>query len=142
MDIIDEQTGLKVPTTDEKNAALFTHLASFGSLVFPFGNILGPLIVWLIKKDQSPFVDAHGKESVNFQITYSISLLILIGMGVFFAIRSGLNDNGGGIAISIIFLIGLLVIIWMIGLVFVIVAAVKANNGEMYRYPVSIRFIS
>jgi len=142
MDIIDEQTGMKTPTVQEKNSALFAHLASFGSLIFPFGNIIGPMIVWLIKKDQSAFVDEHGKESLNFQITYTIILLILVGLGAGFAISSGFRGFEGGIALSIIFFLILIIFYALMALVFVIIAAVKASKGEMFRYPMSIRFIS
>jgi uncharacterized Tic20 family protein len=142
MEIIDEQTGINIPTNEERNSAMFTHLASFGSLIVPFGNIIGPLIVWLIKKDQSEFVDENGKESLNFQITYTLIILALLGLGAFFAITSGINDNEGGIAVSIVLAVILLAFVWLTGLIFVIVAAVKANNGEVYHYPVSIRFIS
>ena len=141
MDIIDEIDQLDQPTNEEKNSALFAHLASFGSLIFPFGNIIGPMIVWLIKKDQSEFVDEHGKESLNFQITYTIVLLILVGLGAGFAISSGFQGFEGGIAISIIFFLILIIVYALMALVFVIIAAVKASKGEMFRYPMSIRFI-
>ena len=141
MDIIDAQTGIKIPTVQEKNSALFAHLASFGSLIFPFGNIIGPMIVWLIKKDESAFVDRHGKESLNFQITYTIVLLILVGLGAGFAISSGFRGFEEGIALSIIFFVIVIVLYALMALVFVIIAAVKASKGEMFRYPMSIRFI-
>ena len=141
MDIIDEIDQLDQPTNEEKNSALFAHLASFGSLIFPFGNIIGPMIVWLIKKDQSEFVDENGKESLNFQITYTIVLLILVGLGAGFAISSGFQGFEGGIAISIIFFLILIIVYALMALVFVIIAAVKASKGEMFRYPMSIRFI-
>lgn len=141
MNIIDEPGQLDQPTHEEKNSALFAHLASFGSLIFPFGNIIGPMIVWLIKKDQSEFVDEHGKESLNFQITYTIIILILVGLGVGSAISSGLNDSDGGIAISLILFVTLIIFYALFALVLIIIAAVKASKGEMFRYPMSIRFI-
>ena len=141
MEIIDESEQIDQPTNEEKNSALFAHLASFGSLVFPFGNIIGPMIVWLIKKDQSEFVDEHGKESLNFQITYTIILLVLVGLGAGFAISSGFRGFDGGIAISIIFFLTIIILYALMVLVFVIIAAVKASKGEMFRYPMSIRFI-
>jgi uncharacterized Tic20 family protein len=141
MNIIDEPNQFEQPTHEEKNSAMFAHLASFGSLVFPFGNIIGPMIVWLVKKDQSEFVDEHGKESLNFQITYTIIILVLVGLGAGSAISSGLHDSGGGIAISIILFVILIIVYALIALVLVIIAAVKASKGEMFRYPMSIRFI-
>jgi hypothetical protein len=92
--------------------------------VVPFGNILGPLIVWLIKKSEIPSVDAHGKESLNFQISVLIYLavsavLVLVLVGVF-----------------------LMMAIAIAAIVLVVIAAIKASNGELYRYPLTIRFIT
>jgi uncharacterized protein len=116
------------PTSDEPNAeekqwAMFAHLAAFAGFVIPFGNILGPLVVWLIKKDTMPFVDEQGKESLNFQITIAIAgvicvILMFVLIGILLAF-----------ALGICFLI------------FTIIAAVAANKGESYRYPFVIRLI-
>jgi uncharacterized Tic20 family protein len=142
MEIIDTKTGMKVPTKEERDSALFMHLAAFGSMIVPFGNILGPLIVWQIKKDQSEFVDQNGKESLNFQITNTIVIFVLLGLGAGFAISSGFQGFEGGIAISIVFFITIIFLYLMMALVFVIIASIKASKGEMFRYPMSIRFIS
>lgn len=98
-------------------------LALVGYIGIPFGNILGPLILWVIKKDELPSVNEHGKESINFQISMTI-----------YAIVAGLT-----IFVFIGFL--LLPAVLVINLVLVIIAGVKAANGEFYRYPLSIRFI-
>lgn len=102
---------------DPKSFALLLHLSS---LLFP---LFGPLVMWLIGKDKDPFVDAHGKSAVNFHISMTIyyigSLLLMI---VFIGV----------------FMIFALVIIQLI---FTIIAAVKANNGEHYSYPLTIQFI-
>jgi len=67
----------KMDESQEKTWGLFCHLSAFGLFVFPpFGNILGPLIIWLIKKDESPYVDKQGKESLNFQISFTIYAFI------------------------------------------------------------------
>jgi uncharacterized Tic20 family protein len=113
---------------DERNWAIVAHLSSFlGYFAGGLGGLIGPLIVWLIKKDDAPFVAEQAKESLNFQI----SLLI-------YAV---------GLVMSIFFLIGLL-FVWfavpflaVIGLVLPIVGAVRANEGKSYRYPFTIRFI-
>ncbi len=89
----------------------------------PFGNVIGPLIIWVLKKDQSPAVDAHGKESLNFQISMTI-YLIVAGLSVF-------------IAIGVVLVPAVL----LADLILVIVATVKAGNGEFYTYPLTIRFI-
>lgn len=109
--------------TDESTWAILCHASSFASFVIPFGGILGPLIVWLMKRHEYPLVDEQGKESLNFQITmalYSIISLVLI-----------------------LILIGilLLVAIWVLSIILTIVAIVKTSQGEHYRYPLSIRFI-
>lgn len=102
------------PTSDEKNLALISHIITIVS------SFIAPLIIYLLKKDESGFVAAHAKESLNFQITVFIVCFIL--------------------AITII---GLL-IVWLIAilaLIFVIVATIRASEGKLYRYPFSIRFI-
>ena len=109
--------------SQEKTWGMFCHLSAFACFVFPLGNILGPLIVWLMKKDESAFVDDQGKESLNFQISFVIYTIVA--------------------AIFVILLIGILFLI-ALGIIFVVViiiAAIKANEGEKFRYPLTIRFI-
>jgi uncharacterized Tic20 family protein len=103
-----------VPTGDEKTLAILSHALTI------FAPILAPLIIYLIKKDESKFVTEHAKESLNFQITIAI---IVFGL--------------------IITLIGIL-LVWLVALaalIFVILAAIKASEGKIYRYPFNIRFI-
>ena len=92
-------------------------------LVIPFGNLLGPLIIWQIKRDSMPFVAEHAKESLNFQITVSIAVVVSLAL--------------------FIVLIGMLLLplIGIVALILTIVAAIKANNGETYRYPFTLRLI-
>ncbi|MFQ5603583.1 MAG: DUF4870 domain-containing protein [bacterium] len=112
---------------DEKEArtwGMFCHLAALSCWVgVPFGNIVGPLIVWLIKKDDIPKVDEEGKESLNFEISITIYLIVAGIMCIFI--------------IGIPILIGLLIA----QIVLVIMASVKISNGETYKYPFTIRFI-
>jgi uncharacterized Tic20 family protein len=91
-------------------------------LHFP-GHLLGPLIVWLAKRDDSPEIDANGKESLNFQI----SMLIYNGIAVVFCL----------VLVGFAFL----AVLWVLNAVFVIVASVQASDGKFYRYPMTIRFI-
>lgn len=102
---------------DERNFALLAHLLSF------FAPILAPLIIWLLKKDESRFIDAHAKESLNFQIS-----LIIYGFAC--------------LILSII-LIGILlaIVLAIVAVVCVLIATVKAANGEYYRYPFTIRLL-
>lgn len=126
------------PTQDERNWALFAHLAAFAGVFFPIiGNLLGPFLVWILKKDTSRFVDHHGKESLNFQIFISIILValsFLFSMGVFLAILLV------GIPILVLAAVALAVV-FVTALILVIVAAVAASKGTWYRYPFSFRFI-
>ena len=109
---------------EEKTNGMLCHLLSLvGFLGIPFGNIIGPLVMWLIKKDESEFVDACGKESVNFQISLTIYLLI-----------SAL------LTLIVIGIVGIIAII-ILHIVCVIKASTAANEGEIYVYPYTIRFI-
>ncbi len=103
--------------------AILCHLGFFAGAIIPFGHIIAPLVIWLIKRDESAFVDDQGKEAVNFQITITI----------YFIIASFL----------VFVLVGLLLLpaLAIYAFVIVIVAAVKANDGLKFRYPLSIRFI-
>jgi uncharacterized protein len=109
---------------DEQNWAMFCHLAALAGFLIPFGNVIGPLVIWLVKKDTMPLVDKHGKEAVNFQITVSIAvlvclLLMLVLIGIF-----------------------LLFVVGIGALVLTIIAAVKVSNGELdYHYPFAIRLL-
>ena len=109
--------------SDARMWAMLAHLSALTGLITVIGSLAGPIIVWQIQKDKSAFVDYHGKEAVNFQITMAIAfavsfVLMFIIIGVF--------------------LISIVGIVW---LVFTIIAGVKANNGEYYRYPLTVRFI-
>jgi len=109
---------------DARMWAMFCHLAGLCAFIVPaVGNIVGPLIIWQIKKDEYPFVDEQGKEALNFQISMTIyglisAALTFVCVGFF-----------------------LLAAVAVVDLVFLLIAAVKANNGQAYRYPLSIRFI-
>jgi len=107
-----------VPSNDEKNIATVTHL---GGTVFSF---LPALIVWILKKDDSAYLADQAKEALNFQITV---LLAYIAAGVLSWI-----------------LIGLLFfpIIWIVNIVFCIIAAIATSKGETYRYPLCLRLIN
>lgn len=110
---------------DENMWAMFCHLSTFAILIIPsFGNIIAPLIIWLIKKDEFPLVNDQGKEAINFQITMTIYFIASIIFSFFI------------IGIPLLF-----ALFFFIPIV-TIVAAIKANEGKMYRYPLTIRFIS
>ncbi|MFB0524595.1 MAG: DUF4870 domain-containing protein [Phycisphaerae bacterium] len=114
---------------DARTWAMVCHLVGLVGLPLPIvGNIVTPLIIWQIKKDDFPFVDEQGKEAVNFQI--SMSLYALVG-----SVACLITCVG---AVLIPFLVGA---IYVVDFVFLLIAAVKANNGHHYRYPLTIRFI-
>jgi uncharacterized Tic20 family protein len=102
---------------------MFAHLSALVGFVIPFGNIIGPLIIWQVKKDM-PFVVDQGKEAVNFQITVTIAVIVC--------------------ALLVAIFIGalLLPVVGIAALVLTIVAGIKANSGERYRYPFALRLIS
>ena len=119
-----EQTSNDIQITkDERTWAMLCHFSAFTGLIFPFGNFLAPLIIWLIKKEEMPFVEEHGKEVLNFQISMTIYLLI-----------SGILCI---ILIGIPILIGLVIFCFII----TIIAAISANDGKSYRYPINLRLI-
>jgi uncharacterized Tic20 family protein len=109
--------GSKEINKDARTFAMLAHLLAI------FTCFLGPLVIWLIKKDEHPFVDEQGKEALNFQITVLIAYLV-----------SGLLTF-----VCIGFL--LLTLVWVVDLIFCVMACTKVNNGEHYRYPITIRFI-
>ena len=115
------------PTTEVKadyTMGMLCHLLSLTQLLgIPLGNIFGPLIVWLIKKEEDPFADACGKESLNFQISMTIymiisAILVLLFIGIF-----------------------MMIALMIINIAYTIIAAIKASEGTSYTYPFTIRFI-
>lgn len=105
--------------------AMFCHLAGLAGYVIPviISGIIAPLIIWQIKKEDDPFIDQNGKEAVNFQI--SIGIYELVSIPLCF------------VCIGFVTLPAVMIF----NIVFLIIAAIKANNGESYRYPLCIRFI-
>jgi len=122
------------PTAEEKQWALFAHLSVLlGGLVSSafggWGYFIGPLVIWLIKKDTLPFVADQAKEALNFAITVSIIFVVLWILTV---VTLGI---GMLLTVPVMFIVGIA------ALVFTIIAAVKANNGEAYRYPLTLRLV-
>jgi uncharacterized Tic20 family protein len=108
---------------DEKTWGMLAHLSTLVGLIIPFGTVLGPLVVWLIKKDTMPFVADQGKEALNFNITALIA---------------------GIISFLLTFVLIGLVLLPLVGLawlVLTIMAALAANKGEAYRYPWTLRLV-
>src|SRR5688572_2727623 len=113
-----------VPTEDERMWALIAHLSGLIASMLGGFTFLGPLIVWLIKKDQSPFVADQAKEALNFQIAVFIAVLVSVAIAMATCV--------GAVLIPVVG-IG--------SLVFAVIAAVESSKGAYYRYPYSIRLI-
>jgi uncharacterized Tic20 family protein len=111
-------------TDDARNWAMLCHLSALAGLVVPgVGMFVGPLVVWLLKRNEHPFIDDQGKEALNFQISMLIYIVISAAM------------------ICILIGIVLLPIVIVMNIVFVVIASIKASNGVVYRYPLTIRLI-
>ena len=119
----DQQELLPKPSQEVCQWAMFCHLSALLGIWIPFGNLIGPLILWQMKREKDPFIDAQGKEALNFQITVAIASLICFLLMVL---------------IVGFFLIGIVAIG---ALVLTIIAGVKANEGYPYRYPFTWRLI-
>ena len=115
--------GLVAQNDEDKTNGMLCHALAFAGVVVPFGNLIGPLIWWLMKKDTSPYVDQEGRESVNFQLTATVAMVIS--------------------AVLMIVLIGflLLPIVGIGTLVLTIIGTIKATEGRGYRYPINVRVL-
>lgn len=109
---------------------MLCHLSALAGFIIPFGNIIGPLIIWQIKKNEFPSVEIHGKASLNFQLSVIIALFV--------AIAAVFVLHFFCIGFLLIPLVGL---IPLAGILFAIIAGIKANNGEDYKYPWSLEFV-
>jgi uncharacterized protein len=122
------------PSAEEKQWAMFAHLSALAGVLLTsvlggWGTFIGPLVIWLVKKDTMPFVASQAKEALNFNIMVSAIFLALF---IFTIITFGI---GALLAFPVMLVIGLA------ALIFTIIAAIKANDGIDYRYPVNIRLI-
>ncbi|SFS80223.1 DUF4870 domain-containing protein [Lutibacter maritimus] len=120
-------------TQNDKNYSTLTHLSGFAGWVFPLGNIIAPLVLWIAKKNESTYIDSHGKAAVNFQLSimlYCFLLAILIIPITILTLGLGLIAVLLGIIPAII-----------LKIVLIISASIKATNGEYYNYPYTIEFV-
>lgn len=122
------------PPQDNYNIwAMSCHLSPFVSFAFPFFYIVVPLLIWLIKKPESSEVDFHGAESINFQISMLLFVIILMFVSVLLFFLNG--------ALAAVFFCVGFAVLMLYEIIYMIVAAVKAYNRMEYRYPVCFRFI-
>lgn len=119
---MDERNPIKRPTSNDI-WAMVCHLSALIGYIIPFGNIIAPLVIWLVKRNQSEYINQQGKEAVNFQIT--ISLLAILCLLLY------------------IIIIGLILwpLIALANLILIIMAAIATYKGENYKYPFSLRLI-
>jgi uncharacterized Tic20 family protein len=115
----------ELPSRDARMWAMWCHLSALSGLVLqiPLANVIVPLVIWSMKKNEDPFIDEQGRESINFQISLLIygivsAVLILVVIGIF-----------------------MLIALYLFGIICVIIASIRANSGEPYRYPLTIRLL-
>ena len=116
------------PPIESSNVRTWTVLCHASALLGVFfhfmGHVLGPLIVWLAKRHESPEIDAHGKEALNFQL----SMLIYDAVAL--------------VLCFVVIGIPILILLWIMNTIFVIIASLQASDGKLYRYPLTIRFLT
>ncbi len=147
-------------TENQKNIAAFVHLSTFTKYFFPFGNFIAPLLLWTFNKEHA-FVDNHGKEAINFQLSIFIYSLIvgiiclpfvLIFASDFISLINTIDHSVGHISINeltnlsgyiiVLFIAAILLFgIFVFELYAVISATIHAAKGKLYKYPLSISFI-
>jgi uncharacterized Tic20 family protein len=119
----DQSTEVGAAGEAVRNIAVAAHLSTFAGLVIPFGSVIGPLAVWLTRRDRDPFIDQAGREALNFGITIAI--------------------YGSVLLVAALMLVGIPLL--MVGVVAWVVlaslAAVKASQGQAYRYPLTLRLV-
>lgn len=142
----------------QKNIATFIHLSTFSRFFIPFGNFIGPLILWIANKEKSEFIDAHGKQALNFQISILLYVIIFGILTIPFFVFKILKNvdffdfhNFGDFHFNIshpsplLYFTGglgaLAIICFIIEIGLIIKASLKARDGELYKYPLTINFL-
>jgi len=108
---------------NEKQWVIFCHAGALAGLIIPFGNIIVPAIIWSMKKEESEWIDDQGKESLNFQISITIYLFV------------------AGLLVFLLIGIPLLILLGIADIAFIIIAIIKSDKGERYRYPFTLRLV-
>jgi uncharacterized Tic20 family protein len=138
---------------NQNTNAFLIHISAFAGFLFPFGHIITPLIAWQTLKERSPFLDRQGKEAVNFNLSYTLYAFILTLTFIPFAIGSFFRNMSHFDNLKINFdfnnnnILGFIGvgtisgILYLVGIALVIIASLKAKDGEDYKYPFTIKFI-
>lgn len=112
--------------------AVGAHLAAFATFVFPlFGNIIGPWVIWLLRRNDDPFAEHHAREAINFNISITIYMVASAIAGLILLL----------VVIGILVLLLVLPALFLIWLILTIVASTRASAGEYYQYPITIRLV-
>ncbi len=120
-----ERPPVDASVAEARTWAMLTHLSALtGFIGVPFGHVIGPLIMWAIKKDKFPFVDDQGKEALNFQISMTIYGAV------------------AGVLCFVVIGIPLLIALVITDVILTVIAAIAANEGKTYRYPITIRLVT
>jgi uncharacterized protein len=119
----DQTTEAETVDQQVRNAAVAAHLSTFAGLIVPFGSVIGPLAVWLTRRDRDPFIDQAGREALNFGISIAI--------------------YGAVVLVATLMLVGIpfLIVGVIAWVVLASLAAAKASQGQAYRYPLTLRLI-
>ena len=120
---MQSQQPMSLQTPGQKQTGMFLHLSQLLNFVIPFGGVIAPILIWQLKKDEIPALDAHGKMVTNWMISALI-----------YGVVSGI------LCIVLIGFLGLAALA-ITGIVFPIIGAIKANNGEFWEYPLTIKFL-
>lgn len=108
---------------DERTWAMACHLAAFAGYVIPFGHVIGPLVVWLIKREELPLVRDQGREALNFQISITIYAAVSV------------------LLVFVVIGVPMLIAVGLFNIVMIIIASLAANSGQAYRYPLCLRLV-
>lgn len=140
--------------SEERTPALLIHLSPLANFILPsMGFLLGPLVAWLIYRDQSKLLDEQGKEALNYQITvlianiaiggiaFLLAMLGIFGSAITLGADGGLFAFLGMFGAFFAFYMPVMFIINIVPFIFMIIAALKVSNGEIYHYPMNIKFI-
>lgn len=120
---MQNRPNMSLQTQDEKQMGMFLHLSQLANILIPFAGVIAPVVIWQMKKDEMPALDAHGKMIVNWMLSALIYSVV-----------------SGVLTIILIGLLGLLAIA-LLGVIFPIIGGIKANNGELWEYPLTIKFL-
>jgi len=122
-------------TTKNTSTAFLIHISALANYIFPFGGVIAPLIIWQVKKDESTYIDEQGKSALNFNLSFALYSFI-VGFGIFSTFFFHFPNF-----IGLFGSISLVAIIEIIRFIFIVMAVIKVNNNEYFKYPLTIQFI-